>query len=238
MDDQALKIRHRAICCRRKCSWCCNNASNYQRKLNRPIPTIMTNKDLQKFWTARYEEQRTGWDIGYPSTPLKEYIDQLENKTLKILIPGAGNAYEAEYLFQQGFKNVYVLDISAIPLRALKNRVPSFPEDQLIQDNFFIHEGQYDLIFEQTFFCSFEPTIENRTNYGSQMSKLIKPNGRLVGLWFKHPLFEGAKRPFGGTKEEYLGYLNPHFEVRVFENCNNSIAPRKDAELFGIFTKK
>ena len=28
------------------------------------------------FWTQRYKEGSTGWDIGYPSTPIKEYIDK------------------------------------------------------------------------------------------------------------------------------------------------------------------
>jgi len=48
---------------------------------------------------------------------------------------------------------------------------------------------------------------------------------------------EGAKRPFGGTKEEYLSYLTPYFKVKVFEDCHNSIAPRMENELFGIFLK-
>jgi len=192
---------------------------------------------LEAFWTNRYTENNTGWDIGYPSTPLKEYIDQVKNKDLRILIPGAGNAYEAEYLYKQGFKNVFVLDISKAPLKALKSRVPSFPENQLLQVDFFEHKGIYDLILEQTFFCSFEPTKENRTNYGIKMSELLAANGKLVGLWFNHALFEGAKRPFGGSKEEYLNYLTPHFKVKTFENCVNSIKPRKGTELFGIFLK-
>ena len=195
------------------------------------------NENLNEFWSNRYKEKQTGWDIGYPSLPLKNYIDQLEDKEIAILIPGAGNAYEAEYLFNQGFKNVSVLDISEIPLQALKSRVPSFPQNQLLQGNFFTHVGQYDLILEQTFFCSFEPTFDNRAKYGKQMSQLLKPNSRLVGLWFKHPLIEGAKRPFGGTKEEYLSYLTPYFKVKVFEDCHNSIAPRMEKELFGIFLK-
>ena len=66
----------------------------------------------KEYWTNRYTEQNTGWDIGYPSTPIKNYIDQLENKDIKVLIPGAGNAYEAEYIYNMGFKNVFVLDIS------------------------------------------------------------------------------------------------------------------------------
>ncbi|MFS4468005.1 hypothetical protein [Maribacter sp. 2210JD10-5] len=47
----------------------------------------------ENYWTKRYHEEETGWDIGYPSTPLKAYIDQLEDKMISILIPGAGNAY-------------------------------------------------------------------------------------------------------------------------------------------------
>lgn len=198
----------------------------------------MKDKELEEYWSNRYEAKQTGWDIGYPSNPIKEYVDQLKNKDLKILIPGAGNAYEAEYLWNQGFKNTFVLDISKSPLQALKNRVPSFPEDHLIHENFYQHNGSYDLILEQTFFCSFEPTVENRTQYGIKMNDLIASNGKLVGLWFNHPLFEGAKRPFGGTKEEYLKYLSPYFKVRVFEKCYNSIGPREGKELFGIFVRR
>lgn len=198
----------------------------------------MKNAELETYWSARYEESRTGWDVGYPSTPLKAYIDQLENKDLKILIPGAGNAYEAEYLYTQGFENVFVLDISKRPLEALQDRLPTFPEAQLLHGNFFEHLGAYDLILEQTFFCSFEPTKENRRQYGKKASELLSASGKLVGLWFKHPLFEGAKRPFGGSKEEYLSYLQPHFDVKTFEDCYNSIKPRMGNELFGIFIKR
>ncbi len=193
----------------------------------------------KSFWSQRYEEERTGWDIGYPSTPIKTYIDQIEHKDIKILIPGAGNAYEAEYLFKQGFTSVNVLDITPQPLLALKKRIPDFPNDQLIEGNFFHHEGQYDLIFEQTFFCSFVPTLENRQLYAKKMGQLLRTNGKLVGLWFDIPLTgDMVKRPFGGTREEYLGYLSPYFEPLVFEKCHNSIPPRAGNELFGIFKKK
>jgi methyl halide transferase len=204
------------------------------------IESVKNTEQEAAYWSERYQKQSTGWDIGYPSEPLKTYIDQLENKDLSILIPGAGNAYEAEYLVQQGFKNVFVMDISALPLQNFKERIPAFPENQLIEGNFFEHVGQYDLILEQTFFCSFEPTKENRRMYGSKMAQLLKPKGKLVGLWFDIPLIEGNvdKRPFGGSKTEYLDYLSPFFDVKTFETCHNSIKPRAGQELFGIFVKK
>ncbi|NAS31936.1 methyltransferase domain-containing protein [Flavobacteriaceae bacterium R38] len=199
---------------------------------------IQDTKSENEYWSKRYLDEQTGWDIGYISTPLKEYIDQLEDKNIRILIPGAGNAYEAEYLFNNGFKNTFVLDISSIPLNALKKRLPEFPESHLKNENFFEHQESYDLTLEQTFFCSFEPNKENRTLYAQKMASLLKPNGKLVGLWFNHPLSQDNKRPFGGSKEEYLGYLSPYFEVKLFESCFNSIKPRAGNELFGIFIKK
>ena len=195
-------------------------------------------KELGHYWTQRYEEKRTGWDIGHVSTPLKLYIDQLENRDIKILIPGAGNAYEAEYLHSLDFKNVDVLDVSPIPLKALHERRPDFPKEHLIEGDFFSHTGQYDMIIEQTFFCSFVPSEENRSRYAEKMSELMLPGGKLVGLWFDHALVKDSeKRPFGGSKEEYWGYLSPYFEVKRFEQCVNSIKPRQGSELFGIFIK-
>ena len=75
-------------------------------------------------WNQRYLSKNTGWDIGYVSTPLKEYFDQLKNKDLRILIPGCGNSHEAEYLFSLGFQNVYVLDFSKKAINNFSSRVP------------------------------------------------------------------------------------------------------------------
>jgi methyl halide transferase len=194
----------------------------------------------ENYWTNRYKDQSTGWDIGYPSEPLKVYIDQLTDKNIRILIPGAGNAYEAEYLYAQGFANVFVMDISAIPLQSFAIRNPNFPKEQLIEENFFEHNGKYDLILEQTFFCSFEPAKTNRELYGKKMAELLNGKGKLVSVWFDIPLVEGNidQRPFGGTKAEYGNYLHPYFETKIFERCHNSITPRAEQELFGIFIKK
>ena len=41
-----------------------------------------------KYWTDRYQNQQTAWDVGYASTPIKEYIDQLTNKDHSPGMPG------------------------------------------------------------------------------------------------------------------------------------------------------
>jgi len=62
------------------------------------------------YWNQRYIKNEIGWDIGEASLPIITYINQLKQKNLKILVPGAGNAYEAGYLFTNGFSNVFLLD--------------------------------------------------------------------------------------------------------------------------------
>lgn len=193
-------------------------------------------KEEELYWTERYKNNNTGWDIGYPSTPIKEYADQLTDKSIQILIPGAGNAYEAEYLRKAGFVNTHILDISIIPLQEFKKRNPDFPKENMHQSDFFEFSGQFDLIIEQTFFCSFVPVDENRNAYAKQMASLLKPKGKLAGLWFNFPLTDDMeKRPFGGNKELYIKYLSPYFKTITFDPCYNSIAPRQGKELFGIF---
>ena len=94
---------------------------------------------IKHIWDSKYKENQTGWDIGYISTPIKTYIDQLSIKHLKILIPGAGNGHEVEYLFHAGFKNITVIDISEQPLKNLHQRIPEFPKENLIHIDFFDH---------------------------------------------------------------------------------------------------
>ncbi|MBT3871129.1 MAG: methyltransferase domain-containing protein [Flavobacteriaceae bacterium] len=187
------------------------------------------------FWDNKYKSEQTGWDIGSISTPLKEYFDQLTNKELKILIPGGGNSYEAEYLHKKGFKNVYVVDISATVLTNFQKRVPSFPNQCLINIDFFELNDSFDLIIEQTFFCAINPDL--RPKYASKMSELLLTNGKLVGLFFNIPLFENNP-PFGGTKKEYIPYFKPYFKLDIIEDSYNSILERRANELFIKFIKK
>ena len=118
-----------------------------------------------EYWDSRYRGDQLGWDIGYPSTPLQTYIDQLTDKEIRILIPGGGNSYEAEYLFNQGFKNVFVVDVAETTKGNFLKRVPKFPEGQFLVQDFFTLESTFDLIFEQSqfgfpFLClqGFQPT--------------------------------------------------------------------------------
>ena len=187
------------------------------------------------YWEGRYKNNETGWDVGKITTPIQTYIDQLEDKTIRILIPGAGNGYEFEYLIQNGFENVFVVDFATTPLENIKKRIPNLDKNQLIHSDFFELEGKYDLIIEQTFFCALEPML--REKYVRKMHSLLNPNGKLAGLLFQFPLTENGP-PFGGSIAEYKNLFEPDFNIKYIATAYNSIKPRENTELFFIFLPK
>jgi methyl halide transferase len=188
-----------------------------------------------EYWEERYRTASTGWDIGEVSTPLKNYIDGIESKSQAILVPGAGNGYEVQYLHRLGFHNVTMLDFAIDPLQKFQKENPEFPKSHLIHEDFFAHHGSYDLVIEQTFFCALNPNL--RAAYVEKMSQLLKPGGLLVGLLFGVEMHDPGP-PFGGTQEEYEYLFSAHFNILKMEPCVNSIAPRKGRELFIKFQNK
>ena len=188
----------------------------------------------EDFWDHRYRNNDIGWDLGQISPPFKAYIDQLTNKSIRILIPGGGNSYEAEYLFNLGFKNVFVVDVSKTALNNILTRIPNFPQHQLIHNNFFALEMTFDLILEQTFFCALNPNL--RPEYVTKMNSLLTQNGKLVGLLFNIPLYKD-RPPFGGHKNDYIQSFEDTFQIEIIEPCYNSISSRIDKELFIKFIK-
>lgn len=189
----------------------------------------------KSYWEERYAGENLGWDIGSVSPPLQAYIDQLERKEARILIPGAGYGYEAIYMYESGFKDITVVDIAAKPLEAIQAKCPDFPKDRLVQKDFFELElKEFDLVLEQTFFCALAPEL--RSSYVKKMHELLKDGGKLAGLFFDFPLTENGP-PFGGSKAEYLDLFQPMFRILTLSRAYNSIDPRQGNELFFIFEK-
>lgn len=189
----------------------------------------------ENFWNERYRSNQTGWDLGQVSPPLKAYIDQLTDKSLRILIPGCGNSYEAEYLLEKGFTNITIIDIAPELVKRLKSKFRSNQNIKIILGDFFTHRAEYDLILEQTFFCALDPKL--RKNYAEAMKGLLIKGGKLAGVLFNKE-FETQGPPFGGTDTEYLALFGDAFNFRIFEPCYNSYSKRADSELFVILEKK
>jgi thiopurine S-methyltransferase len=187
------------------------------------------------YWEEKYNLPKQGWDMGYVSPPIKAYIDQLEDKKIQILVPGAGKGWEVKYLLDQGFENVFYLDFSVEAVKKFKENCPTFPEDHVMPNDFFLINRQFDLILEQTFLSSFPPI--NWPEIAKKISNLLTSGGKYTGLLFNHD-FGQKYPPFADTPEKYVEVFQPYFLFKKFEDAYNSIKPRDGRELFFIFQKK
>ncbi len=189
----------------------------------------------QDFWNSRWQTGQTGWDVGSASPPICEYFKKIENTEAGVLIPGCGNAYEAEYLSQQGFKNITILDIAPKAVEKLQEKFRSKADINIRHQDFFHHNGSYDFIIEQTFFCALLPEL--RPAYVEKVAELSKPGGKLVGVMFNVD-FQKAGPPFGGSISEYQDLFQDDFEISILEPCYNSISPRMGTEIFVELIRK
>lgn len=191
-----------------------------------PIPDTLD----KNFWDERWKTNDTGWDLNTISPPLQNYFDQMTCKNKSILIPGCGNAYEADYLLQQGYKNITIIDISLNLTQSLLQKFSDYVGKELtvICGDFFKHSGQYDFIIEQTFFCALEPS--RRTEYIVKMQSLLKEEGILAGLLFNTEFKQNP--PFGGSIEEYDVLFSSVFTIQKMEITQLSITPRLGTEIF------
>lgn len=191
-------------------------------------------KFSKEYWEDKWEKGNTRWDLGYPAPALTKYFDQLTDKNLRILIPGAGNAYEAEYLWKNGFKNVFFNEIAEAPIKNFLKRANNFPQDQIITENFFEHSGKYDLIIEHTFYTAINPDMRNQ--YARKIFDLLKLHGKMAGLLFGVEFdYEGP--PYGGTEEQYRKLFDPLFDILILEEARDSIEPRSGRELFIVLQR-
>ena len=189
----------------------------------------------QNYWEDKWQNQETGWDIGYTSPAIEKYMLQFPNKEARILIPGCGNAHEADFLTENGFQNITILDISPFAVDILQKRFSEKPQIKVICEDFFQHMGTYDLMIEQTFFCAIPPI--KRTEYVKKSAELLSEKGKIIGLLF-NKTFEKKGPPFGGSAGEYQFLFKKYFKIETMEECYNSIPARQGTELFINFNKK
>ena len=182
----------------------------------------------QTYWNNQYKANTTNWDLGEVSPPIQTYIDGLKDKSINILIPGCGNSYEAEYLLHKGFTNITLIDIAPLLIESLQQKFQGNKNITVVLADFFEHEGRYDLIIEQTFFCALPPAM--RQKYVYKTHQLLTGKGLLVGLLFNRMFEQGPA--FGGCKIEYEKLFNDAFLFNKIEPCISSATQRINTEIW------
>ena len=188
-------------------------------------------------WQDHYDSNDLGWDLGQVAPPFVELWEKGKLSLGKVLLQGCGRGHEVIFLAENGFE-VTGIDFSegavtylgnALKKRNLKGRV-------LHQDLFSLddtHDGVYDLVIEQTFFCAISP--RQRQDYVLKVSRMLKPGGMLVGLFY-HTDKQGGP-PYNTTREDIETHFSENFEIQELDKTSLSSEQRKGKEWLGILKK-
>jgi SAM-dependent methyltransferase len=199
----------------------------------------MTEKEYtREDWQGHYESNDLGWDLGQVAPPFVKLWEEEKLPVGKALVPGCGRGHEVIFLAENGFE-VTAIDFSmgavtylerALEERSLSGRV-------LHQDFFGLdnsHDGIYDLVLEQTFFCAIAP--RQRQDYVLNVMRILKPGGMLVGLFYQTDKEGGP--PFNTTREDIEVSFAKNFKIQELDKTPLSAEQRKDKEWLGILKKK
>ena len=198
----------------------------------------MFQEDNFQFWEDIYLDNDAGWDLG-GVTPVFESIAQEMNKG-KLCIVGCGCGYDVIMFAKQGF-DVTAVDFAPFPVQAIRRMaLESSLNINILQADIFSlspkYDKKFDYVIEQTCFCAIHPS--RRKEYETLVKAILKPGGKLIGLWFpldKH-IDEGGP-PYGTTIGEVKSVFNIGWEIEKEEFPDLSIEPRKFREKLIIFRK-
>ena len=196
-------------------------------------------EDDTQFWEDIYLDDDAGWDLGGVTPVFDDIADQLSRG--KVCIVGCGKGYDAVMFAQKGFE-VTAVDFApsaVIALETISNK--ENVNIQILQSDIFALTPEYDSVFdyviEQTCFCAVNP--QRRQDYERLVYKILKPGGKLIGLWF--PLdktIEDEGPPWGITIDEVKSIFKNGWIIEREEFPEISIQPRKNREKLIIFGKQ
>lgn len=204
-----------------------------------PGSIYKSNTQVQKseFWDQAYQESRDGWEQNAPAKALKSIIPQLKLNAMRVAVIGAGSAEDAAYLAELGHF-VTAIDFSAEAIQRARSKFSHLEKLKFVQcDAFHLPQsmyGQFDMIFEHTFYCAVEPS--KRSALVKQWSRLLSPKGFLLGIFFVMDKPQGP--PYGGTEWELKKRLDPSFHSLYWTRWREEDYSRAGQELVVYAQKK
>lgn len=205
-----------------------------------PVPPwLAPGPDVQAdgFWTKIYQTETPGWELERESVILPEVLPQLKMNKSRVLVLGCGSGNDAAYFAKQGHV-VTAVDFSPEAIQRGTAKYGSIENLNFIKADIFklpeTMAGQFDLIFEHACYCAIEPT--RRKDLVQLWSKLLAPQGHLLGVFFVHERRIGP--PWGGSEWEVRERLKGRFDFLYWMRWRHSIERRKAKELIVYARKK
>lgn len=201
----------------------------------------------KEFWDERYLNKTMPWDINQVAPAFVKYFSKSKLNGSKIAVLGSGRGHDAFFIanIKEGSPNVYGFDFSSfavefcnsIKIKEKLQNVSFYNVDffELVKDKKW--KNYFDYVIEHTSLCAIDPN--RRTEYANLIHYLLKPQGKLIGLFFIRPKKLGGP-PFGMEPIEVKELFKERFtEIKelYLEECLHGDLLQGE-EYFGVFEKR
>lgn len=192
------------------------------------------------FWQERYDSGNTPWDLGGASPHfvelLESHADELPPGKMAVL--GAGRGHDAALFAAAGFDVVgfdyapgAIQESSARYGDRVRFEQADIFDPALTTPGSEFHQA-FDYVLEHTCFCAIHP--RQRTAYVETAAGLLKPGGKLIGIFWEHGDTDGP--PYSTTETDLDQHFAGRFE-RLRLETRQPVSDRTGLERVGIFRR-
>jgi SAM-dependent methyltransferase len=183
-----------------------------------------------------YDSGETPWDLGRPSPHFVSFLQKegADYPPGKIAVLGAGRGHDAALFAKAGYEAVafdYAPSAEA-EAKALYGDAFRYVQADIFKLDREFHQ-QFDYLLEHTCFCAIKPKY--RSNYVGLAINLLKPGGRLIGVFWEHASSDGP--PYNTTEADIREHFEKWFDIEVLEARTPALG-RSGTERFAIMQRK
>ena len=186
-------------------------------------------------WEARYRAGDTPWDRG-AAPPLLEFLRE-HPVSGEVLVPGCGTGHDVRLLASLG-ASVTGLDLSPTALSLARSHSQAGNE-RYEEGNLLAlpreWNARFDWVVEHTCFCAIPPV--RRGDYVEAVSRLLKPEGLLLAVFFLDPGVEKGP-PHGATREEIAALFDPFLVLEREWRPSVAFPERAEGEICQLRRKR
>ncbi len=160
------------------------------------------------FWNQRYASAETPWALHKIPAALRSFLKRTPARG-RVLIPGCGIDPRVIKAFADAGFDVTAVDFSGVAIAETKKALENFSPRReprrrwagaIVRADFFKADlgNRFDFIYERAFLCAMHPRRWQR--YAKRVAELLRPRGRLIGIFFYGIEPDPPPYPIGKTE--------------------------------------
>eukprot|EP00386_Alphamonas_edax_P006320 GDKI01020499.1.p1 GENE.GDKI01020499.1~~GDKI01020499.1.p1 ORF type:complete len:243 (-),score=71.17 GDKI01020499.1:267-905(-) len=149
-----------------------------------------------EYWEERYQRDPEPFDWYQRWAGIKDIVSECVHQNQKILMVGAGNSRLSEEMYEDGYRDILNIDISAVVTKAMQEKYAEKPGLVYQQGNILdmkdIPDCSFDAVIDKgtmdSILCG-EGSTHNVQAMLKEIARVLKPGGNYISISYGQPAY-------------------------------------------------